>query len=78
MLVNEQISLHQLIEEGLTVAITGYGSIAHELPYLGIPVVVVSTTSHSIQIYISKMLNNLIMTQSKTVFLSMLKMMYKK
>ena len=39
VLVNEQISLHQLIEEGLTVAITGYGSIAHELPYLGIPVV---------------------------------------
>lgn len=36
--VDPEVSFHQLAQEGLSVAITCHGSIGHELPLLGVPV----------------------------------------
>ena len=38
-LLDANVSMRQLVDEGLNIAITGYGSVAHELPYMGIPVI---------------------------------------
>ena len=38
-LINPSTSFHQLAQEGIKIALTTYGSIAHELPLLGIDVI---------------------------------------
>ncbi len=45
--VDPDVSFHQLKKEGLNAVLTCYGSVGHELPFLGIPVISFSFNPHS-------------------------------
>jgi len=46
-LVDSNTTFHQLKEEGVSIALTAYGSIGHELPFLGYHVINASYNPHS-------------------------------